>query len=53
MDQGHFIYINFIMELADDYPALPGYLIIPILYYTNNIRQPIFIYIKDYTTAVI
>jgi hypothetical protein len=39
--------------LADDYPALPGYLIIPILYHTNNIHQPIFIYMKDYTTAII
>jgi hypothetical protein len=39
--------------LADDYPVLPGYLIIPILYHTNNILQPIFIHIKDYTTAII
>jgi hypothetical protein len=45
----------FIKQLADDYPALPGYLIIPILYHMNNIHQPIFIYeyIKDYTTAII
>jgi hypothetical protein len=41
-------------ELPDDYPALPGYLIIPILYHNNNIHQPIFIYIyiTDYTTAI-
>jgi hypothetical protein len=39
-------------ELAD-YRALPEYLIIPILYHANNIHQPIFIYIKDYTTAII
>jgi hypothetical protein len=43
----------FIKLLADDYPALPGYLIIPIPYHTNNIHQPIFIYIKDYTIAII
>jgi hypothetical protein len=39
------------IKLADDYLVLPGYLIIPILYHTNNIHQPI--YIKDYTTAII
>jgi hypothetical protein len=44
---------GFIFILADDYPALPGYLIVPILYHTNNIHQPIYIYIKDYTTAII
>jgi hypothetical protein len=49
------IIISFICTLADDFPALPGYLIIPILYHTNNIlvHQPIFIYIKDYTTTII
>jgi hypothetical protein len=40
--------IFFYLQLAD-YPALPGYLNIPILYHTNNIHQAIFIYIKDYT----
>jgi hypothetical protein len=47
------IALLFYIILADDYPALPGYLIIPILYHTNNIHQQIYIYIKDYTTAII